>query len=56
MAARIGDIDEDELTTMERTALVDKIAKDRLDREEGEEGAVSSRKVEKTDHLREMEL
>jgi len=56
MAARIGDIDEDELTTMDRTALIDKVAKDRLDREEGEEGAVSSRKVEKTDHLREMEL
>jgi len=56
MAARIGDVYEDELTTMDRTALIDKVAKDRLTREEGEEGAVSSRKVENTDHLREMKL
>jgi len=52
MAAKTYDVGDDELETMDRTALLDVIATDIVARR----GATSRRRSEKSDQVREMEL
>ena len=52
MAAKTYDVGDDELETMDRTALLDVIATDIVARR----GAASRRRSEKSDQVREMEL
>jgi len=52
MAAKTGGVENDELETMDRTALLELIAKDSVFRRE----AASGRKSVKSDRIRAMEL
>jgi len=52
MAAKTGDVEDDELETMDRMALLEVVAKDVVSRR----GAAGRLKSEKSDRLREMEL
>ena len=52
MAAKTYDVGDDELETMDRTALLDVVATDIVARR----GATSRRRSEKSDQVREMEL
>ena len=52
MVAETSDVEDDELETMDRTALLGIVAKDIVSRR----GSASRRRSEKSDHIREMEL
>ena len=52
MAAKTYDVGDEELETMDRTALLDKVVTDIVARR----GAKSRRRSEKSDQVREMEL
>ena len=54
MAAKTGEVDEDELMTLDRSALLQIVAHDILDRKEVEKGATYRWKSERSDPVREM--
>ena len=56
MAARTGDVDDDELESMDRAALMDIVVKGMLAKKETDKGAIARRTTEREDTAREMEL
>ena len=52
MAAKTYDVGDDELETMDRTALLEVVARDIVSRR----GSISRRRSEKSDQVREMEM
>ena len=56
MAARTGDVDDDELESMDRASLMDIVIKGMLAKKETDKGAVAMRTTEREDTAREMEL
>jgi len=56
MAAKTGDVEEEKLETMDRTALLAIVVKDNLARVGTEEGAIARRASERIDTAKELEL
>ena len=56
MAAKTGDVEEEELETMDRTALLAIVVKDNLARVGTEQGAIARRASERIDTAKELEL
>jgi len=56
MAAKTGDVEDEELETMDRTALLAIVIKDTLARKGMEKGAIAGIESERIDTARELEI
>jgi len=56
MAAQIGAIDDEEIATMDRTALMGFVVQSKVDRKEAEVMVASRKKSERHDTVRELEI
>ena len=56
MAGRTGEVNDDDLETLDRATLLDMVARSMIAKKEIEKGAVAKRASERTDTTRELEL